>query len=95
MQKYEMPQKDADEIAAFLRPMFQFDTEVRATAAQMLLHPWVSVTANVTAVLLLLLRPLLRIAMRCCTPAAALPPLHSRCCAHAAALLPLCACRCQ
>jgi serine/threonine protein kinase len=42
MQKYEMPQKDADDIAAFLKPLFQFDTEKRFTAAQALTHPWIT-----------------------------------------------------
>ena len=40
-QKYEMPVADAEAIADFLKPMFTFDPEARATAASALKHPWV------------------------------------------------------
>ena len=38
--KYEMAPGDAEDMAAFLSPMLDFVPERRATAAQMLQHPW-------------------------------------------------------
>ncbi|XP_022908906.1 SRSF protein kinase 3 [Onthophagus taurus] len=39
-EKYEWSRKDAEEFAAFLKPMLDFDPDKRATAAQCLQHPW-------------------------------------------------------
>lgn len=39
-EKYEWPVKEAEEFAAFLRPMLEYDPAKRATAAQSLQHPW-------------------------------------------------------
>lgn len=39
-EKYEWSRKDAEEFAAFLKPMLDFDPDRRATAAQCLEHPW-------------------------------------------------------
>uniref|UniRef100_A0A336MCX0 non-specific serine/threonine protein kinase n=1 Tax=Culicoides sonorensis TaxID=179676 RepID=A0A336MCX0_CULSO len=39
-EKYEWPIKDAQEFAAFLRPMLEYDPTKRATAADCLQHPW-------------------------------------------------------
>lgn len=41
-EKYEWSRKDAAEFAAFLKPMLDFDPNLRATAAQCLLHPWLN-----------------------------------------------------
>lgn len=41
-EKYEWSRKDAEEFAAFLKPMLEFDPERRATAAQCLEHPWLN-----------------------------------------------------
>jgi serine/threonine-protein kinase SRPK3 len=38
--KYCVPRKEAKEIAAFLLPMLRYDPEERASAAEMLQHPW-------------------------------------------------------
>lgn len=43
--KYELPPGEADAMAAFLAPMLDFVPERRATAAQMLLHPWLEEVA--------------------------------------------------
>lgn len=42
MEKYEWCRKDAEEFAAFLKPMLDFDPDRRATAAQCLQHPWLN-----------------------------------------------------
>ncbi|XP_063701587.1 SRSF protein kinase 3 [Culicoides brevitarsis] len=39
-EKYEWPMKEAEEFAAFLRPMLEYDPAKRATAAECLQHPW-------------------------------------------------------
>lgn len=41
-EKYEWSRKDAEEFAAFLKPMLDFDPDKRATAAQCLQHPWLN-----------------------------------------------------
>lgn len=41
-EKYEWSRKDAEEFAAFLKPMLDFDPDRRATAAQCLKHPWLN-----------------------------------------------------
>lgn len=41
-EKYEWSRKDAEEFAAFLKPMLDFDPDRRATAAQCLNHPWLN-----------------------------------------------------
>lgn len=40
--KYEWSRKEAEEFAAFLKPMLDFDPDRRATAAQCLQHPWLN-----------------------------------------------------
>lgn len=42
MEKYEWPRKDAEEFASFLKPMLNFDPDLRATAADCLQHPWLN-----------------------------------------------------
>lgn len=41
-EKYEWNRKQAEEFAAFLKPMLDFDPDRRATAAQCLQHPWLN-----------------------------------------------------
>lgn len=41
-EKYEWSRKDAEEFAAFLKPMLDFDPNKRATAADCLKHPWLN-----------------------------------------------------
>lgn len=41
-EKYEWLRKDAEEFAAFLKPMLDFDPDRRATASQCLKHPWLN-----------------------------------------------------
>lgn len=41
-EKYDWCRKDAEEFAAFLKPMLDFDPDRRATAAQCLQHPWLN-----------------------------------------------------
>lgn len=49
-EKYEWNRKDAEEFAAFLKPMLDFDPDRRATAADCLKHPWLIVnTTNTTS----------------------------------------------
>lgn len=45
VEKYEWDPKDAKDFADFLQPMLEFDPETRATAAQCLTHPWLSLDA--------------------------------------------------
>lgn len=40
IEKYEWNSKDAREFADFIEPMLDFDTNLRASAAQCLKHPW-------------------------------------------------------
>ncbi|KAF7145251.1 hypothetical protein RHSIM_Rhsim04G0137100 [Rhododendron simsii] len=42
MEKYEFSEQDAAELADFLVPILDFVPEKRPTAAQCLLHPWIS-----------------------------------------------------
>jgi serine/threonine-protein kinase SRPK1 len=41
-EKYEWSRKDAEEFAAFLKPMLDFDPNKRATAAECLQHSWLN-----------------------------------------------------
>lgn len=41
-EKYEWSREDAEEFAAFLKPMLDFDPNKRATAAECLGHPWLN-----------------------------------------------------
>lgn len=41
-EKYEWSRKDAEEFAAFLKPMLEFDPDSRATAAECLQHQWLA-----------------------------------------------------
>lgn len=41
-EKYEWNRKEAEDFAAFLKPMLDFDPDRRATAAQCLQHPWLN-----------------------------------------------------
>ncbi|KAA8518646.1 hypothetical protein F0562_016120 [Nyssa sinensis] len=42
MEKYEFSEQDASDMADFLLPILDFVPEKRPTAAQCLLHPWIS-----------------------------------------------------
>ncbi|RVX11916.1 SRSF protein kinase 1 [Vitis vinifera] len=42
VEKYEFSEKDANDMADFLVPILDFVPEKRPTAAQCLLHPWIS-----------------------------------------------------
>ncbi|KAJ3651546.1 hypothetical protein Zmor_017579 [Zophobas morio] len=42
IEKYEWSRQDAEEFAAFLKPMLDFDPNKRATAAECLQHPWLN-----------------------------------------------------
>ncbi|CAG9858551.1 unnamed protein product [Phyllotreta striolata] len=42
MEKYDWSRQDAEEFAAFLKPMLDFDPNKRATAADCLEHPWLN-----------------------------------------------------
>ncbi|KAL5716783.1 non-specific serine/threonine protein kinase [Ranunculus cassubicifolius] len=42
VEKYEFSEQDANEMAEFLVPILEFVPEKRPTAAQCLLHPWIS-----------------------------------------------------
>ncbi|GJQ76966.1 hypothetical protein Trydic_g15162 [Trypoxylus dichotomus] len=46
-EKYEWSRKDAEEFAAFLKPMLDFDPNLRATAAQCLQHPWLRILTSI------------------------------------------------
>lgn len=41
-QKYKLPQEEAEALCDFLLPMLSFDSHSRASAAQMLDHPWLA-----------------------------------------------------
>lgn len=41
-EKYDWSREDAEEFAAFLKPMLDFDPDHRATAAECLKHPWLN-----------------------------------------------------
>lgn len=43
MEKYDWSRQDAEEFAAFLKPMLDFDANKRATAADCLTHPWLNI----------------------------------------------------
>ena len=43
--KYDLPESDADALAAFLTPMLDFSPSRRATAAEMLTRPWLDAQA--------------------------------------------------
>lgn len=42
MEKYDFSEQDANDMADFLVPILDFVPEKRPTAAQCLLHPWIS-----------------------------------------------------
>ena len=42
VEKYELSEKDANDMADFLLPILDFVPEKRLSAAQCLLHPWIS-----------------------------------------------------
>ena len=46
MEKYKIKIKEAESLADFLVPMLQYYPERRATAQQMLSHPWLTQEAN-------------------------------------------------
>lgn len=46
VEKYKLPDSDASEFAAFLRPLLDFAPEQRPTAAQCLQHPWLKIDEN-------------------------------------------------
>jgi len=39
-EKYGMARGEAEQLADFLLPMLRLDPDLRASAADMLLHPW-------------------------------------------------------
>lgn len=43
--KYDFARAEAEALADFILPMLDFDPSKRATAAQMLAHPWLSEAA--------------------------------------------------
>ena len=46
IKKYHMKKKEAEKLNDFLLPMFEFCPEKRASAKQMLAHPWLNVDEN-------------------------------------------------
>lgn len=46
MEKYRFKEVEAQGIADFLLPMLEWDPQKRATAQQMLSHPWLDMPAN-------------------------------------------------
>lgn len=46
MEKYHFKEVEAQGITDFLLPMLEWDPQKRATAQQMLSHPWLSMPAN-------------------------------------------------
>ena len=46
IKKYHMKKKEAEKLNDFLLPMFEFCPEKRATAKQMLTHPWLNIDEN-------------------------------------------------
>ena len=42
-EKYGMPEAEARALADFLLPMLRLDPDKRASAAEMLLHPWLQI----------------------------------------------------
>jgi serine/threonine protein kinase len=46
MEKYKMREREADELADFLLPMLEWYPEKRATAQEMLSHPWLNMPSN-------------------------------------------------
>eukprot|EP00826_Nyctotherus_ovalis_P034859 TRINITY_DN2941_c0_g1_i1.p2 TRINITY_DN2941_c0_g1~~TRINITY_DN2941_c0_g1_i1.p2 ORF type:complete len:137 (-),score=54.61 TRINITY_DN2941_c0_g1_i1:70-480(-) len=46
MEKYHFKEAEAQGIADFLLPMLEWDPQKRATAQQMLSHPWLNMPAN-------------------------------------------------
>ncbi|XP_072394199.1 SRSF protein kinase 1 [Diabrotica undecimpunctata] len=42
MEKYDWSRQDAEDFAAFLKPMLDFEPDKRATAAECLKHPWLT-----------------------------------------------------
>ena len=46
IKKYHMKKKDAEKLNDFLLPMFEFCPEKRASAKQMLNHPWLNIDEN-------------------------------------------------
>ncbi|KAF9591726.1 hypothetical protein IFM89_006072 [Coptis chinensis] len=49
MEKYEFSEQDANDMADFLVPILDFVPEKRPTAAQCLLHPWISARPRLVA----------------------------------------------
>ena len=47
--KYKLPLRDAEELAAFINPMLTLDPDRRATAIEMLRHPWLAGMADSSA----------------------------------------------
>jgi serine/threonine protein kinase len=41
VEKYKWTKEEAKEIASFIMPMLEYDTDKRATAAEMLKHKWI------------------------------------------------------
>lgn len=48
VEKYDWSTEDAEDFAAFLKPMLEFNPKKRATAAQCLKHPWLNDVTTLT-----------------------------------------------
>lgn len=46
MEKYRFKELEAQELSDFLLPMLEWDPQKRATAQEMLLHPWLNMPEN-------------------------------------------------
>ena len=46
MEKYKMKEEEAEQLADFLLPMLEWYPEKRATAQEMLSHPWLNLDSN-------------------------------------------------
>jgi serine/threonine protein kinase len=45
-EKYRLPKEEARNLADFLASLLNFDPKKRATAAQALLHPWITLPSS-------------------------------------------------
>lgn len=47
LEKYDFSEQDANDMADFLVPILDFVPEKRPTAAQLLIHPWITVGSRI------------------------------------------------